>query len=294
MNPHYQVRGILLTDSPPSISAGQVTPDPTTSPSDAPTTSAPTSSPSNTPTSNPTEPYWPIWEDDSDSHTLEDPSTTCFEQKDRLGISVTENEFETYFSVRPDAWVSGGLKFGCQGKDPNYVCIKSCFPFDGTSPDWSDKMYVTFLAKIEGESDDGCRPAISVSGGGWPRKNSNKIYLEGEYVDAGSLLSTEWRRVAIPLDDMRTSEWNLSNLYGMYFQTCGKREDGSAYPLLTYHVSSLAVTNNVVEVVSMPPTTSPTVFVPDDILLATHRFIHTNWYPIFSPEREPAGKLLKE
>ena len=169
------------------------------------------------------------------------------------------------------------------------MCDRSCFPFDGSFPDWSEKHYLTFLAKVEGASP-GCTPSITLTGGGWPRLSTNKIFLDDSYVDAGSLLSSEFRRVVIPLDDMRTNEWNLNNLYAMYFQTCGFDEEGNHYPLLTYHIADLAVTNNVIDVISMPPSTSPTPYVTDDSLLATHRFIHTNWYPIFSPGREPPGK----
>jgi len=287
VNPHYQIRGLLLTDDPPTISAGEVTAEPTSQPTGHPTTANPTKSPSSPPTVSPTEPYWPIWKEAGDSNTLEDPSHTCFEQKERLGIAVEDNVFQDYFTIRPDPWVSGGIKFGCQRKDANWVCDRSCFPFDGSTPDWSEKLYLTFLAKVEGASP-GCTPKISLTGGGWPRLSSNKIFLEDTYVDAGSLVSSEFRRVAIPLDDMRTNEWTLKNLYALYFHTCGFNEEGSAYPLLTYHVSDLAVTNNAIDVISMPPTTSPTPYVTDDTLLATHRFIHKNWYPIFAPNREPA------
>lgn len=291
VNPNYQIRGLLLTDAPPSITVPEATPDPTKGPTASPTTAVPTASPSDEPTESPTEAYWPVWDGPEDSYAPEDESTTCFEQKDRLGITVTDNEFDAYFSIRPDAWVSGGIRFGCMGKDASHQCVKTCYPFDGSSPDWSDKLYLTFLAKVEGTSP-GCKPSVTLTGGGWPRKSSNKIYLEGAYVDAGSLSDSGFGRVVIPLADMKTAEWDLSNLYGMYFQTCGMDSDGVAYPLLTYHVASVAVTNQDVSVVSMPPTSAPTPFVPDDILLATHRFIHTNWYPLFGPDREPAGKCL--
>ena len=287
VNPHYQVRGILLTDTPPSISAGAVTPNPTDQPTDNPTTAEPSPSPSDAPSPAPTEAYWSIWENVGDSTTPEDTSLTCLENEARLGITSTSDEFGDYFSTRGDAWVSGGIKFGCQAKDSNWNCIASCFDVQ----DWSDKLYLTFLAKVEGTSP-GCTPSVAVTGGGWPRHSSPKIYLEGSYVDAGTLVSTEFRRVFIPLDDFKTEEWpGLNAMYGMYFQTCGFDEDGGSYPLLTYHIGSVAITNEAIDVISMPPTGSPTPFVPDDILLATHRFVHTNWYPLFSPDREPDGKL---
>lgn len=226
--------------------------------------------------------YWPVWEDVDDSNTIEDPSYTCFAQQERLGITTTNNEFDDYFTITSDAWVSGGLMFGCQTKNSNYACTHSCYPFDGTSPNWSEKTTLTFLAKIEGVSP-GCTPSIGVTGGGWPRKNSNKIYLEGSYVDAGSLSSSEFRRVAIPINDMKTAEWDMSNLFGLYFHTCGFDEGGSSYPYLTYHVASLAVTNDEVELVSMPPTNSPTEYVTESPSLATHEHFHHVWLPLQIP-----------
>ena len=104
VNPHYQIRGLLLTDDPPTISAGEVTTEPTPQPTGHPTTANPTKSPSSPPTVSPTEPYWPIWNEAGDSNTLEDPSYTCFEQKERLGITVEDNVFQDYFTIRPDPW----------------------------------------------------------------------------------------------------------------------------------------------------------------------------------------------
>lgn len=95
---------MLLTDDPPTISAGQVTSDPTSQPTGHPTTANPTKAPSSPPTLPPTEPYWPIWKEAGDSNTLEDPSYTCFEQKERLGITVEDDVFQDYFTIRPDPW----------------------------------------------------------------------------------------------------------------------------------------------------------------------------------------------
>lgn len=294
-NPQYQVRGIVLTDTAPSITIPAATPNPTHNPTEAPTTAHPTTSPIESPSSSPTVPYWPVWEDAADSNTIEDASTTCFAQKDRLGITVNSNEFGDYFTVSPDPWVSGGINFGCQLKENN-ICIKSCHPFDTTYPDWSAKLFLTFHAKVEGESP-GCKPSVTLTGGAWVSgvgyRSSNKIYLEDSYVDTGSLSSTEFRRVAIPLSDMKTVDWNLSSTRAIYFQTCGFNAEGSAYPRLTYHISSLAVTNHVIDVVSMPPTESPTPYVTDDPLLATHRTVHHHWYPILGADREPAGEFAQ-
>ena len=172
------------------------------------------------------------------------------------------------------------------GKDAKHVCNRSYYPFDGTFPNWSDTAYLTFLAKVEGIAAS-CRPSLSLSGGGWPRKGSNVIILEDSYVDRGHLTTNEWRRVLIPMLDLKTTEWKLHDVYAIYFRTCGLDHK---LPQPTYHISSLSVTNNAIELISNSPSSSPSVYVTADVLLATHRFIHTNWYPILRPETEPAGK----
>lgn len=237
---------------------------------------------------NPNATYWTIWNDVSDSHTIEDASKTCFIQEARTKINAvigTGTDYD-YFTVSPDKWVAGGLQFGCVGKT-NWVCDRSCFPYDGTSPNWSEKGYLTFKAKVEGDFTTTCKPSISLTGGGWPRHNSNQIYLEENYVDYGFLVSDEWRRVSIPLDDLKTTDWNLDRVFGLYFNRC--KDHSGKQP--KYFIADIAVTNNAINLVSVPPSQSPSEYVTDNILLATHRFVHTNYYPLLAPEREPAGNV---
>jgi len=254
----------------------------------APVSLPPISQPPVTP---PREDYWSVWKNIEDSHALENANTTCFEQLERLGITTsTDNDGLDFFTITPDPWVSGGLRFGCVGKDENYQCNRSCFPFDTTTPDWSDKLYLTMLAKVEGGITATCKPTITLSGGGWPRHASNAIILEESYVDAGYLTSDEWRRVLIPLENFKTAEWDLSNMYGMYFQRCPNHS--GAQP--TYHIASVAITNTAIDLVSTPPSSAPSAYTTDDPLLATHRIVHPNhhnWWPIFGADREPAGNF---
>eukprot|EP00547_Thalassionema_nitzschioides_P004442 CAMPEP_0194200928 /NCGR_PEP_ID=MMETSP0156-20130528/1349_1 /TAXON_ID=33649 /ORGANISM="Thalassionema nitzschioides, Strain L26-B" /LENGTH=1013 /DNA_ID=CAMNT_0038926003 /DNA_START=80 /DNA_END=3118 /DNA_ORIENTATION=+ len=268
-NPTYQVRRLKLTDIAPSITQVAVTPSPSAAPSAA---------------------YWSIWETAENSHTFESADTTCFEQLNRLGITTSNDNGLDFFTITPDSWVAGGLRLGCVGKDENYQCNRSCFPFDTTTPDWSDKLYLTMLAKVEGGITATCKPTITLSGGGWPRHASNAIILEESYVDAGYLTSDEWRRVLIPLENFKTAEWDLSNMYGMYFQRCPNHS--GAQP--TYHIASVAITNTAIDLVSTPPSSAPSAYTTDDPLLATHRIVHPNhhnWWPIFGADREPAGNF---
>ena len=295
-NPHYHVRDLLLTNDPPAIGGPPDTDAPTGSPSDPPTTAAPTPAPSGSPTAAPTEAYWPIFGVAEDEFPIEllpslpppsSPSdSTCFVQKERLGITTATDPVSgnDYFTIRTDPWVGGGIRFGCVEKNASWNCVRSCVTGDGSTPDWSGKTYLTFLARVDA---DGCQPRVSLDGGGWPYKSSNAIALEGSYVDAGFLLPDEWRRVLIPLDDFKTDAWSLTDVNGLYFLTCGTDHDG-AQPV--YDIAQLAVTNHEdYELLSFPPSSSPTPYVTDDFLLATHRWVHTNWYPILGPDREPDG-----
>mmetsp|Transcript_9119 Transcript_9119/g.12669 ORF Transcript_9119/g.12669 Transcript_9119/m.12669 type:complete len:1055 (-) Transcript_9119:126-3290(-) len=289
VNPTYQIRGLKLTDVAPAIAAAPITPAPTDAPTSTPTTAQPTGVPSSSPTMSPTDDYWAVWESPDDNHTRENPNKTCFAQKERLNIdSSTDADSTDYFTVQVDPWVGGGLLFGCQQKDSNYNCIESCYGWDGSSPDWSDKGFLTFLAKVEGDFTEMCQPAISLTGGGWPRLGSNKIELNDAYVDQGYLVSDEWRRVMIPMADLKTAEWNLNNVYGLYFNSCGTDHSG-AQP--KYKISAIAVTNTAIELMTHPPSSSPTEYVTDDLLLATHRFYNRDWYPLVGADREPAGNV---
>jgi hypothetical protein len=207
--PIYKIAHLTISDTAPVIKTS---------------TFAPTPIPTAIPTARPTSDAWPIWKTVADGHTKEDATVSCYEQGDRLGItSTTGGLFDlSFFSITPDNWVAGGLRFGCAAKDANYNCIKSCFPFDGSFPDWSDKLYITFLAKYDDTlSPPGCKPKMHLSGGGWPRESSRVIVLQEEYVDAGHLVVDDWRRVVVPIEDLKTTTWDLSNVYAVYFENCG-------------------------------------------------------------------------
>jgi hypothetical protein len=273
--PIYKIAHLTISDTAPVIKTSTV---------------APTPIPTAIPTARPTSDALPIWKTVADGHTKEDATVSCYEQGDRLGItSTTGGLFDlSFFSITPDNWVAGGLRFGCAAKDANYNCIKSCFPFDGSFPDWSDKLYITFLAKYDDTlSPPGCKPKMHLSGGGWPRESSRVIVLQEEYVDAGHLVVDDWRRVVVPIEDLKTTTWDLSNVYAFYFENCG---DLHSVTQPTYHIADLVVTNTAPELISTSPSSSPSAFVSDDPMLATHRLCHHHWFPIFGADREPAGK----
>jgi len=62
---------------------------------------------------------------------------TCFKLADQLKPTTTEgiDGNPDYFTVNTDPWVSAGFRFGCKHKT-NHTCDQSCYPFDGTYPDW--------------------------------------------------------------------------------------------------------------------------------------------------------------
>jgi len=267
------------------LACGTCLRDETSPPTNAPVAPPPTNAPvSLSPT---VKSVWNVWKYVEDSHTIENADNTCFESVERLKHTATKgiDGNPDYFTLNTDSYVDGAFRFGCKHKTNN-ICDQSCYPFDGTYPDWSDKSYLTFLAKIEGEFTTFCKPVMSLSGGGWPRKLSNKIILEDSYVDNGHLSTNEWRRVLIPFDDLETTAWDLTSVYAILFHKCGL-EHKLDQP--SYHISSLSVTNNAIELVSNAPSSSPSVYVTDDLLLATHRHVAHHWYPIFRPETEPLG-----
>eukprot|EP00957_Ditylum_brightwellii_P173169 13182851-Ditylum_brightwellii.AAC.1 len=92
----------------------------------------------------------------------------------------------------------------------------------------------------------------------------------------------------IPVDDLKTSDWNLNSLYAMHFNSCGEEHDGGQPK---YKISAVAVTNTAIDLISSPPSSSPSEYVSDNPLLATHRFYHTNWYPLVRADREPSGNM---
>jgi hypothetical protein len=229
------------------------------------------------PSSSPTEATWPIWTSAADSIDGTDPTKSCFEFQSRLGTtSKTGVESFDYFTTRPDKWVGELYNFGCS--TPPYKM------------DWSDKTYLTFLAKIEGAFVSPCKPSINIIGGNWNQCGSGwcstgGIALQGTYVDAGSLVADEWRTVAIPLDDFRTRQWKLDNIVKLAFDTCGG--DHNVQP--TYNIADIKVTNHYVDLMSEPPSLAPSEYWTHDVLLATHRTVHHHWYPLLGADREPEG-----
>lgn len=239
--PIYKVTNIDLTDDPPSIGPEII----------------------------------PIWTSVQDSFAKEDDSKTCMTHNTPY-TSTTQDPtgFDTFIAAT-DKWRSVGLRLGCQGKDSSWQCNHSCFPWNGKNPDFNDfSFYLTFQAKVNGDFTDTCKPSIGFSGGGWPRLNSNKIVLEDGYVDAGNLISDEWRRVVIPLSDFATSDWDLSNMYSVLFHSCGTEHSG-AQP--TYTIAQMELTDVPPELIEIPP---------PSIDLATHRKFNNFWYPIFGEGRD--------
>lgn len=220
----------------------------------------------------------PLWTHVEHSEAREDPTKSCMTHAaPYTSISPHDSSSLLYdsFTAATDPWRGVGLLFGCLGKDTNWQCNHSCFPWDGTNADFNDPaFFLTFLAKAEGDFTDNCKPSISLTGGGWPRFNSNKVVLEGLYVDAGELVPDEWRQVAIPLTDLATSEWDLSNVYSLHFDSCGTEHSGSQP---TYTIAQVELTDVKPELTEIPPT---------DIALATHRRFGPNWYPIFGEGRD--------
>lgn len=142
-------------------------------------------------------------------------------------------------------------------------------------PDFSNYKAITFLAKATGDLNGiTCNPAFHMTSSDWPRKTSQGVLLNGQYVDGGALSSTEWTRVVIPIQALKTSDWNITNVYGLYFDSCGLH---TANP--TYFVTAIQVTNKPPLLRSMSPTLSPKP------ALANMRKINNFWYPILSPTR---------
>eukprot|EP00550_Attheya_septentrionalis_P000654 CAMPEP_0198285446 /NCGR_PEP_ID=MMETSP1449-20131203/4720_1 /TAXON_ID=420275 /ORGANISM="Attheya septentrionalis, Strain CCMP2084" /LENGTH=1026 /DNA_ID=CAMNT_0043982855 /DNA_START=46 /DNA_END=3126 /DNA_ORIENTATION=+ len=223
-----------------------------------------------------------IWNSADDSHTVEDVATSCLTHGEAYITTTSAHDdiffdgLHDYFTASPDKYRSVGVMLGCQGKDANWVCNKSCMPWDGTNPDFTEG-YLTFLAKVEGTFTDTCKPAVGFTGGGWPRLSSNNVVMEHEYVDFGKLVSDEWRRVVIPLADFKTPDWDMSSIYAMYFQTCGMEHVGSQP---SYHVTQVQIWDVQPELIAPPPTIAPTVQVTESPQLATHRMVHHHWYPL--------------
>lgn len=178
--------------------------------------------------------------------------------------------------VQPDPWRAGGLSFGCLGYTDG-ICSHSCFQ-DGERPDLSIHDTLTFMAKLEnGESlVEECEPRIKFYGGGSPAKESNAIILAGSYVDVGSLVSNEWRRVVIPTQDLKTGIWDLDEPKTLRFLSCGT--EVPAQP--RFKVKDVRLTNSPPALRSMTPTSTPTIRVTEDPSVATHFYYLNGYYPL--------------
>ena len=231
------------------------------------------------PTAAPTSSTWDVWTTVEDS-IGSDGVTSCFHFQDRLGTSFVSATAEggttfDYFTTTPDAWVG------------ELIDYDRCPP----KPDFSKKLYLTFLAKIEGNYDTStCQPRISLTGGSCGTGYcSTSINLNDADVDAGSVVDYEWRRVVITLEDLKANAggWQLNGVRYIGFNSCGT--DHSVQP--TYNIAQLQVTDQQLEVISHPPSAAPTAYWHDDLLLATHRMVHHHWYPILSADREPTSNV---
>jgi len=179
--------------------------------------------------------------------------------------------------IEPDPWRPGGISFGCLAKTDG-VCTLTCFQ-DGSYPDFSPYSALTFQAKLDnGEAlVEECKPTLLLYGGGSGSsiKESNRIVLQGTYVDEGSLVADEYRQVVIPTQDLQTN-WDLSGVKQLRFLSCGT--EVPSQPLLK--VKNVRLTIDPPSVRSMSPTSSPTERVTDDQSMATHFYYHNGWYPL--------------
>mmetsp|Transcript_27096 Transcript_27096/g.44737 ORF Transcript_27096/g.44737 Transcript_27096/m.44737 type:complete len:728 (+) Transcript_27096:7-2190(+) len=184
-----------------------------------------------------------------------------------------------YINIVTNKWHSGGYRMDCAAKNSNYQCIATCSPFP--NPNFRDWHYLTFEVKLPREGD--CAPSVSLLKR-WPMYSSNVITLEGDYVDGGALSQETWTRVVIPTEDFATAEWpNVDGVKDIYFRNCASSSNPQ------YQIRGLALTNTMPIMETPPPTGTPTSAPTAKLSSATHRFVHTNWYPILDSEREPEG-----
>jgi hypothetical protein len=255
--PTYWIASIQLTNSPPPlIETSKPVTIPTASPIISPLVSG------------------KIFYNLSDAVTLgENPALNCTTGPYATQSNGLNGDYD-FIKIGTDMWNGGGLLFGCMAQT-NYICTKSCFPFNMQYPDFSKYAAITFLAKATGDINGvTCKPAIHMISSDWPRKSSNSVPLTGQYVDNGVLSSSVWKRVVIPIHALKTSDWNITNVYGLYFDSCGLHSNNP-----TYWVTALQATNDPPLLLSMSPTASPKP------ALANQRMIHNFWYPIISPTR---------
>lgn len=130
-----------------------------------------------------------------------------------------------------------------------------------------------------------CLPSVSLVKR-WPMYSSTILPLVGEYVNGGSLIIGSWTRVVIPTAKFATVEWpNVDGVKDLYFRNCASSSNPH------YQVRGLSLSNHTIALETSRPTESPTDSPTAQVSSATHRYIHTNWYPILNPEREPPGNV---
>jgi hypothetical protein len=163
----------------------------------------------------------------------------------------------------------------------NNVCLSTCRPFP--NPNFKQFRYLTMEVKMV--KSGSCLPSVSLVKR-WPMYSSSIIPLAGEYVNGGSLIIGSWTRVVIPTDKFATVEWlNVDGVKDLYFRNCASSSNPQ------YQVRGLSLSNNTIALETSRPTEPPTASPIALVSSATHRYIHTNWYPILNPEREPPGHV---
>lgn len=161
----------------------------------------------------------------------------------------------------------------------NNVCLSTCRPFP--NPNFKQWQYLTMEVKMMKLGS--CPPSVSLVKR-WPMYSSSIITLGGEYVNGGSLIIGSWTRVVIPTARFATVEWpNVDGVKDLYFRNCASSSNPH------YQVRGLFLSNNTIVLETSRPTERPTASPIAQVSSATHRKIHTNWYPILHPEREPPG-----
>jgi hypothetical protein len=163
----------------------------------------------------------------------------------------------------------------------NYVCVSTCRPFP--NPNFKDWRYLTM--EVQMVKFGSCAPSVNLVKR-WPMYSSTIIPLAGEYVNGGSLVIGSWTRVVIPTAKFATVEWpNVDGVKDLYF----RNRASSSNP--HYQVRGLSLSNNTIVLETSRPTEPPTASPIALVSSATHRYIHTNWYPILNLGREPPGHV---
>lgn len=118
-----------------------------------------------------------------------------------LIYSFEANTEQDYMNIVTTKWHSGGYRMDCvdKGSHTGWQCAAMC-PYPIFNPNFMEWGYLTFEARVlnkDGLDDGMCKPRVKVTKR-WPSYSSNNIVLEGEYVDGGKMVETEWKRVVIP------------------------------------------------------------------------------------------------